>query len=220
MDRNKLQQIIDSAPDFEIREILDKGWEMFKAKPLFHIGFLVIIVGFQAIFNAAFEEFLFIYTIFLAPPFVVGFYLIANRISLGDFFDFKDYFGGFKFWLPVVVTNLLTSLLTVIGIILLLIPGIYLGVSYMFSLLFVIFGGFDFWESMEFSRKLVTANWWRFFAFILVLFLLNVAGLIFFIVGVFVTLPVTYLSVYALFEQLTESAATGSSEGETPSIHS
>ena len=220
MDRNKLQQIIDSAPDFEIRKILDKGWEMFKAKPLFHIGFLVIIVGLQAIFNAAFEEFLFIYTIFLAPPFVVGFYLIANRISLGDYFDFQDYFGGFKFWLPVVVTNLLTSLFTVIGIILLLIPGIYLGVSYMFSLLFVIFGGFDFWESMEFSRKLVTANWWRFFAFILVLFLLNVAGLIFFIVGVFVTLPVTYLSVYALFEQLTESAATGSSEGETPSIHS
>lgn len=220
MDRNKLQQIIDSSPDFEIREILEKGWEMFKSRPFFHLGFLVIIVGSQALFNAAFEEFLFIYTIFLAPPLVVGYYLIANRISLGDFFDFQDYFGGFKFWLPVVVTNLLSSLLTVLGLFLLLIPGIYLGVSYIFSLLFVIFGGFDYWESMEFSRKLVTANWWKFFAFILVLFLLNIAGLLLFIVGVFVTVPVTYLSIYVLFEQLTESAVTGSSEDELPITHS
>lgn len=220
MDPRKLQQIIESRPDFDIREILEKGWEMFKAKPLFHLGFMVVIGGTQAIFNYFLEDFLFIYTIFLAPAFIVGFYLVGNKISQGDYFDFQNYFDGFKYWLPVVIVNLFTGLLSVVGLIFLIVPGIYLLVSYMFSLLFVIFGGFDFWESMEYSRKLVTANWWKFFAFGLVLLLINLAGLLALIIGVFITVPVTYLSVYALFEQLTESAATVDPEESEPIIHS
>ena len=89
----------------------------------------------------------------------------------------------------------------------------------MFAMLFGIFGGFDFWTSMEFSRKLVTTNWWKFFGFVLILLLLNIAGLLAFLIGILITVPVTYLAIYVLFEQMTKDAVDESSEGEKTITH-
>lgn len=206
MDQRKIQRIIDSGVDFSIGAILTKAWEMFKSRALFHIGFMVLIGAVQAGFTFYLEDFSFIYSIFLAPPLVCGYYLVANRQSQREYIDFQGYFDGFKYWWNLISTNLISSIFIILGLILLILPGIYLAVGYMFSLLFVIFGGFDFWTSMELSRKLVHTNWWKFFLFIMVLILLNVLGFICLIVGLFVTIPMTYLAMYILFEELTIDA--------------
>jgi len=137
---------------------------------------------------------------------IAGFYLVGNRLSQGEYVDFQNYFDGFKYWFPVIVINLISGILTVLGIFALILPGIYLGVAYIFSMLFGIFGGFDFWTSMEMSRKLVTTNWWKFFGFVMILFLLNVVGLLALLVGILITVPVSYLAIYVLFEELTADA--------------
>ncbi|MEN2282372.1 hypothetical protein AAGF08_09560 [Algoriphagus sp. SE2] len=207
MDQIKLQRIIDSGVDFNISKIIDKAWAMFKARAMFHIGFAFLILNIQFVFTFYLEDFVFIYSIFLAPPLVAGFYLVANRMSQGEYVDFQNYFDGFKYILPLIIVNLLTGIFILCGIILLILPGIYLGVAYLFSLLFVLFGGFDFWPAMEYSRKLVNTNWWKFFGFVLVLLLINIGGFLCLIVGLLVTIPLTYLSVYVLFEELTIDAA-------------
>lgn len=206
MDQHKIQRIIDSGVDFSIGAILTKAWGMFKSRALFHIGFMVLIGAVQAGFTFYLEDFSFIYSIFLAPPLVCGYYLVANRQSQREYIDFQGYFDGFKYWWNLISTNLISSIFIILGLILLILPGIYLAVGYMFCLLFVIFGGFDFWTSMELSRKLVHTNWWKFFLFIMVLILLNVLGFICLIVGLFVTIPMTYLAMYILFEELTIDA--------------
>lgn len=216
MDQIKLQRIIDSGVDFNISDIIDKAWEMFKSRALFHIGFAFLISTIQLAFTLYLEDFVFIYSIFLAPPLVAGFYLVANRMSQGEYVDFQNFFDGFKYMLPLIVVNLITAIFILCGIVLFILPGIYLGVGYLFSLLFVLFGGFDFWTAMEISRKLVHTNWWKFFGFVLVLLLINIGGFLCLVVGLLVTIPLTYLSVYILFEELTIDAAD---EVETTPIH-
>ncbi len=206
MNQDKIQRIIDSGVDFNIKEILTKAWEMFKSRALFHVGYMVLIGAIQAAFTVYLADFTFLYSIFLAPPLVCGFYLVANRQSQNEYLDFQNYFDGFKYWWNLISTNLISSILIVGGIILLIIPGIYLLVGYMFSLLFVIFGGFDFWTSMELSRRLVHTNWLKFFLFALALIALNIFGFLCLIVGLFITIPMTYLAVYILFEELTIDA--------------
>ncbi|MBN3584237.1 hypothetical protein JYB64_17705 [Algoriphagus aestuarii] len=207
MDPIKLQRIIDSGVDFNISTIIDKAWDLFKARAMFHIGFAFLVFSIQLAFTLYLEDFVFIYSIFISPPLIAGFYLVANRISQNDYVDFQNYFDGFKYILPLIIVNLITSIFIVAGIVLLIIPGIYLGVGYMFSLLFVLFGGFEFWTAMELSRRLVHANWWKFFGFVLFLLLINIGGFLCLIVGLLVTIPLTYLSVYVLFEELTIEAA-------------
>ena len=206
MDQRKIHRIIESGVDFNINTILSKAWEMFQERALFHVGFMVIIVCVQAAFTTYAESITPLYTIFIAPPLVSGFYMVANRQSQKEYVEFQNFFEGFRYWWDLVVANLISSVLAVIGIILLIIPGVYLLVGYMFCLLFVIFGGFDFWTSMELSRKLVTTNWWKFFGFGLALLALNIVGILCLFVGLLVTIPVTYLAVYVLFEELTIDA--------------
>ncbi|REG78479.1 hypothetical protein [Algoriphagus antarcticus] len=212
MDLGKIQSIIDSGVDFDIKEILTKAWEMFKSQAVFHVGYMVLIAAIQAGFALYLKDFTFLYSIFLAPPLICGFYLIANRQSQKEYLDFQNYFDGFKYWWNLVTTNLISSIVIVFGIICFVAPGIYLLIGYMFCLLFVIFGGFDFWTSMELSRRLVHTNWLKFFLFGLALLALNIVGFLCLVVGLFITVPMTYLSVYILFEELTIDAVDEPSE--------
>ena len=174
MDPRKIQQIIDAGVDFDIAEILKKAWVLFKAHALFHIGFMVIIGAIQASFVLYLEDFISIYTILIAPAMIAGFYLVGNRLSQGEYVDFQNYFDGFKYWFPVIVINLISGILTVLGIFALILPGIYLGVAYIFSKLFGSFGVVGFWTYTELSRTLVTTHWWLLFRFAFLVFRLPV----------------------------------------------
>lgn len=212
MDRTKLERIIAEGVDFDIKTTLEKGWDLFKKGAPLHVGFTFLIIMIQLTFTVYLEDFLFIFTIFLAPALVTGFYLAGNRMSQDDSVEFKDFFDGFKYWMPVVLINLISSLLVVFGIFALVLPGVYLLVGYMFCILFGVFGGFDFWTSMELSRRLIQTQWWRFFGLGVVLFLINMAGALTLGVGLLISIPLTYLSIYGLFEDLTSQAAEDSTE--------
>src|SRR5207253_1981639 len=66
----------------------------------------------------------------------------------------------------------------------LLVPVIYLGVSWMFSLPLVMDKGLNFWPAMELSRKVVSLHWWTFFALLLVGSLLLLCGVLACFVGI------------------------------------
>jgi ABC-type antimicrobial peptide transport system permease subunit len=55
---------------------------------------------------------------------------------------------------------------------------------------------------MEYSRKLVTKNWWQFFGLAIVLGLINVLGALVLGIGLLVTIPASGLAVYAAFESI------------------
>lgn len=199
----KMEQMLHEPVNFSIDNALKRGWEMYKTNPGLFIAFFLIIIAVSAGATYFLEDFASLVTIFISPALTAGFYLAANRVSREEVLEFSHFFDGFKFWFPVVVVTLVTGILTVLGILALIIPGIYLGVAYSFAMLFVIFAGTEFWTSMEFSRKLITRIWWRFFAFLLLLIVINLVGLLFLGVGLLITGPVSYLAIYAAFEDLT-----------------
>jgi uncharacterized membrane protein len=145
-----------------------------------------------------------------------GFYLVANKISRGEEVIYPDFFAGFRFWIPAAVISLLSQTLIALGLIALVIPGIYLAVSYLFAIPMGIFGGLDPWSAMEWSRKLITRNWWRFFGLLLVLVLLNLLGFLLAGIGLLLTIPFTFLVIYSVFEELTREVF---SEEEPSVIH-
>ena len=70
-------------------------------------------------------------------------------------------------------------------------------------MLMAIFGGLDVWHAMEWSRKLITRNWWRFFVLFLILVAMNVLGVLLAGIGLLFSLPITFLVLYVIFEKLT-----------------
>ncbi|PSL06220.1 hypothetical protein [Cecembia rubra] len=203
MSRDKLSQLREQGYDFNIENILQRGFRMFMAQPILSISYTLLIITLQLLFALYLSEVTFLYALFLAPPLFSGFYFVANKISLGERVVYSDFFKGFGVAWAVISIWLIGQILTALGIFALVIPGIYLAVAYSFSVLMSIFGGFDFWTALEESRKLITVKWWKFFAFSLILLAINLIGL--FPLGLLlpVSIPVTFYSTYVLFEDLT-----------------
>jgi uncharacterized membrane protein len=206
MSKLKLGILRERGFDFDPQRVLLQGWKMFLQQPLYSMAFTLLIFSLQFVFFFYAQPFSFVYSVFFAPPLFTGYYLIANRMSLGLPIVYPDFFTGFKFMVPVVLIWLVGQLLTGLGLLVLLIPGIYLMVAYSFSVLMAIFGGFDFWTAMEESRKLITVRWWKFFVFTLILIAINLAGALLYLLGLLVTIPVSFYATYVLFEELTKDA--------------
>jgi uncharacterized membrane protein len=202
MDKKHLELIIESTFDFDIKDALTQGWDTFRKATIYSVSFSLLILSLQFLFMYYAEDYIFVFSIFLAGPLFAGFYLVANKISRNEQVIYPDFFKGFRYYLPVVLVWLVGQILTVLGIFALILPGIYLMVGYMFAVLISLFSGLDFWESLEFSRKIVHKKWSKFFVFGLVLAVMNLLGAFAFGVGLVITIPVTYYTIYHVFEGL------------------
>jgi len=199
----KVDRLLTVPVQVDIQSSFARAWELYKVHPFFFSLFMLLIVSIQGMVVIYAQSYMIVYSALLAPPLYAGFYLVANRISRGEEVIYPDFFAGFRFWIPTAVISLLTQVLIAIGLIALVVPGIYLAVSYLFAIQMGIFGGLDPWAAMEWSRKLITRNWWRFFGLLLVLVVFNVLGLLLVGIGLLFTIPLTFLVMYAVFEELT-----------------
>ena len=88
------------------------------------------------------------------------------------------------------------------GLVLFVVPGIYWGLKYQFATYLVIDKRLKLNDAFEESARMVKGHEWDLFAYWLVMFLLNLFGLAFFIVGIVITLPVTIVGYSYLYREL------------------
>lgn len=192
--------ILDREYTVKSHEYITKGWEIFKENAGGFIGFAAIIFFINLILRyIPMVGFLFVA---ISAPLLGGFYIVAFKIMLKQDVDFSDFLKGFNYFLPLVLGGLLTWFFTVVGFILLVVPGIYLMVSYLFTLLLIVDREMDFWQAMEVSRKVVTKNWFSMFLFFLVLLLINLGGSLLFLVGLLVTVPLSFCAIAVAYDDI------------------
>lgn len=132
-----------------------------------------------------------------------GLYLLFLKRMRGVEAGVGDVFAGFSLaFVQLLLAHVVSALLTTIGIILCIIPGVYLSVAWVFTLPLVIDKKLDFWPAMELSRKVVTKHWWVIFGLMLVTGILAVVGLLACIVGVFVTGSIAMAAMMYAYEDI------------------
>ena len=96
-------------------------------------------------------------------------YFLLKKIR-GERVRVETAFAGFKASLVhLFLAGFVTEVLTVLGFVCLILPGIYLFVAWFFTLPLVIDKRLDFWPAMRISRRIITRHWWKFLGFLLVL---------------------------------------------------
>jgi hypothetical protein len=132
-----------------------------------------------------------------------GLYLLFLKRIRGVQADVGGVFAGFSIaFAQLLLGHLVSTLLAGLGVLLCVVPGIYLGVSWVFTLPLIIDKKMDFWPAMELSRKVVTKHWWVIFGLMLVTFLLAAAGVLACIVGVFVTGSIATAAMMYAYEDI------------------
>lgn len=131
---------------------------------------------------------------------LAGLYLKKIR---GQSATFGDAFVGFSIaFVPLMLLFIVKSMLTLLGFLLCIVPGIYLGVSWIFAVALVFDKRLDFWPALELSRKVVSRHWWKIFGFAVVAGLVAMAGLLACCVGVFVTSAVAEVALLYAYEDI------------------
>jgi hypothetical protein len=189
--------------ELQMGKYLQTGWQVFKQYPQGYLLFTLIYLAILAIISrpwgigwlaaAAIHE-----------PLVAGYIMVTAKLLQQKEPTFSDFFEGFQFryFLPLVLVGLISQALVTLGLILLIIPGLYLAVGYLFAAVLVVDRGLDFWPAMETSRRLITPRWFSFFAFLLLLVLVNFAGLLALGVGFLVSFPVSWCALVAGYADL------------------
>ena len=114
---------------------------------------------------------------------------------------FSGFSHGHKF-LHLFLAGFVTILLTWVGFLCLILPGIYLLVAWLFTLTLVMDKGLDFWSAMELSRKVVTRHWWKLLGLVLVVLLLYASGLVALFIGILITAPLAMVAATYAYEDI------------------
>lgn len=189
------KRVDDAASGYKlsIENVLQQGLNLFRKEPAAFIIYSVISA--IALSNP-------LSGILLGGPVIAGYYIVAQRISNNKTIEFSDFFTSIDKFVPLLLLNLLISLLVFLGILLLILPGIYLAVSYLFAHFFVWFYDVEPLEALRLSRKTVAGNFGHILLLSLVLGGINLLGIMAFGVGILISLPFSYCVIYATFDDI------------------
>jgi len=189
------KKVEDAASGFRlsIENVLQQGLNLFRKEP----GVFIIysIISAIALSNP-------ISGLLLGGPMVAGYYIVAQRIRQNRDIEISDFFKSFDRFVPLLILNLLISLLVFLGLILLVLPGIYLAISYLFAHFFVWYYDVEPSEALRMSRRTVSGNFGQILLLSLILGGINLLGLLAFGVGILLSLPFSYCVIYATFDDI------------------
>ena len=132
----------------------------------------------------------------------LGMFKIALHIVNNNKFDFSTLFitGGYIF--NFIITSLIYYIGVIVGIFLLIVPGIMFSVLFMFYPFIMIEKGTMPIDSLKISYKLVKNNLWQIFVICIVLYFINYLGAMAFYIGVTITLPFTLIAQALLYKKI------------------
>ena len=182
----------------DISGAISRGWALVRDNLLTLVG--ATVLGWLVTVGLAFVPVL---------GWIVGFvlmggldYMFLRRIR-GEEVEIGDVFAGFnRAFLDLTMAGLVKWLLTSLGLLLCILPGIYLAVGYVFALPLVIDKKMEFWTAMEVSRRVVHEQWWSMFALVIVLALVALAGFLLCGVGALISVPVASVALMYVYEDL------------------
>lgn len=135
-------------------------------------------------------------------PIAMGLFAISlDRASGGDVLNDR-LFAFFPMATRLLLATILMTLLIFVGYVLLILPGIYLSVAYLFALPLLVQERLGIVDALEASRKAITHRWFTIFGLLLVLTLLNGLAVIPLGIGLIWSVPLTVIAVGLAYKRI------------------
>ena len=197
----KIEKLIENGYEFRFDQYFSQGWNTVRKAPLQFALYTLILAGVSVLLSniPRVGE---IILPFISPILAAGFFVGIRKLDQTGTLEIGDFFKVFDDWLQLFIFSIVSSLLMSLGFILLLVPGIWLAVGLSFGYPLVVFAKLEFWDAIKSSVKLVTKNWFQFFGLVIVLFFINLLGLLLLGIGLFITIPFSYATMYAAYKDI------------------
>ena len=194
--------LIERAIPLDIAGCFQRGWDLLKANFWPMVGAFAAIFLIMMLFSVV-PIISLLTGLLLTGVFYGGLFGYYIKLARGESAELSDIFNGFSVaFVPLMLASMVSQVLTGVGVLLLILPGIYLAVAYLFVYILIMDKKLEFWAAMEVSRRVITAQWWRLLGLALIGVLLALLGAVALIIGMFVTIPIYMVALIYADEDL------------------
>ena len=222
-DKGSLETGISGNYDFTISEVLSEAWEsvmgtklIFLAAMFIYIviaGGMSVIVSFlfdsQSYYDAGMVAQGFLsdqavswLTLPVTLPVLVGLVMLGIKRAHDLELTIASVFDYYVLVWPLVFASIVMNILIIVGMVLLILPGIYLATAYMFALALIVDKRLSLWEALESSRKAVTAHWFKIFGLNILMALIILLSALPLGIGLFWTVPLAFIANGILYRKI------------------
>ncbi|WP_097459983.1 DUF2189 domain-containing protein [Mangrovitalea sediminis] len=200
-DYGSVEQGISGQYELRIGDIIREAWEKTKGVKgsfvlAFVFYFLISVVlngafrllgyvwlgtqnpGLHGDFHAGFFVIQQLVSILVTMPLAVGLFMMGVRRAVDAPVRATMIFAYYGKSLTFLAAIVLICVLIMIGLVLLIVPGIYLAFAYYLSLPLMVDKGLSIWAAMETSRKAISKRWFTFAGLYILLGLIGILAAI------------------------------------------
>jgi uncharacterized membrane protein len=138
----------------------------------------------------------------MAAPIYAGIFILGLRRAVNAPIRAGQILNHYDKTLPLLITSLLTTIFIILGYFALILPGVYLAVSYMYAPMLVAEKGLSPGVAMTTSRKAVGKKWFAMFGLMLVLFFINTLAFIPLGIGLIWTIPMSTIAMGIVYRNM------------------
>jgi hypothetical protein len=177
------------APAKHLGDVLGEAWGLCAGRRgLLAFGTLIVLLASAAAAGS-------VVGIAAMGPLWGGLVVVGLRAGAGRPVVLDDFFAGVRCFVPLAILGALSFLAVALGALLLVVPGLYLAVASMYAPFLVIDRGMAPWDAWRASRQAVHEALEGHAVLVVILSLANLGGLACLGVGLFITLPFTFVAV-------------------------
>ena len=209
------------TPTISVKECISNGWSTFKTRPWFFVQAGAIVAGITIVIGMV-EDALQIVTgeavmavitsvesLVTTTLFSIGttaLYLTAHRNSQDA--SFGQLWNPAPFWRYLGIT-LIGGILTILGLILFIVPGIIIAIAFSFSGILVIEKGMGPIAALKESARLTRGHRMELFKLGLASLGINILGALALLVGLFVAIPLTSIAFIHAYRAIAGKEESG-----------
>lgn len=204
---------------FSVGTYLAWGWKLMRKHFWFYAGVVVVAFLINALMGLSFLPYLEAYPVALwiiqlvayiiAYTVMIGLYQVGLNLTQFGAASVWDLFVPLKKTIKVFIANWLYFLLVSLGLILLVVPGLYWFVKYSQITLLILDKDLGPLEAFKMSGEITDGAKWDLLALLVVVSFIGILGVLFFLIGVVVTVPFSILTQVLVYRHL-----VGGGEGE------
>jgi uncharacterized membrane protein len=208
---------------FTVGEAIKFGWEKMKKHFWFFVGLLIITCLIQTVPTGIaniFKQKMFILYVFL----IIGVWIIQTIVKMGvikitldvidkDEASLSTLFSRAELLGKFILGSILYGLIVFAGLILFIVPGIIWAIKYQFFSYLIVDKKLSPFEAIKKSGEITSGSKSNLFWLGILFLLINIAGAICLLIGLFATIPTTMVAMAYVYRKLMgELSASESSE--------
>ncbi len=200
----------------KVGELLSFAWETFKANPVQHI-LVVLLAGAVQQLEDLLVKMLFAHDLYafaiarilvsmtvgvLVGIFMVSYAILQVRKSEESVLDIVKSVFDFELWWKYLLASIISTVIVMLGLILLLVPGFIAALGLIFVSYIVVDYKMNPVDAVKKSWEISKGYKWDLFILVIALALLNALGALALFIGLLVTIPISMFVVARAYDVL------------------